>query len=117
MIRQRNRWEYSRLVRKADCIHPIPIYSHIQPYKGGPTELRNTSGAGDAALAALLHDIAANAYHRTAVPDSQKHNRPQPFLSYSSLSRNARYANRVAYEVLRNSSPRLDGPVGSDEEA
>jgi hypothetical protein len=37
------------------------------------------------------------------------------FLSYSSLSRNAQYGNRVAYEVLRNRSPRLMAPVGRDE--
>ena len=78
--------------------------------------MRSTSGAGDAALAALLHDIAANRYHRTTVPDSEKHQAPVRFLTYSSLSRNTQYGNRVAYEVLRLNSPRLDGPVGHDED-
>jgi inosine kinase len=110
-----NRWEYSRLVRRHDCERPQKAYSHIHPYRGGPERLRNTSGAGDAALAALLHDIAANQYHQARVPDSEKHAAPVRFLTYSSLSRNAQYGNRVAYEVLRGSSPRLQGPVGSDD--
>ncbi|MDY0060470.1 MAG: inosine/guanosine kinase [Myxococcota bacterium] len=115
-IPEYNRWEFSRLVRRRDCLQPLPIYSHIHPYLGGPEVLSNTSGAGDAALAALLHDIAANRYHRESVPDSKKHSAAIPFLSYSSLSRSAQYGNRVAYEVLRSCSPRLEGPVGQDQE-
>jgi len=110
-----NRWEYSRLVRRADCKNPVRIYTHTHPYRGGPERLANTNGAGDAALAALLHDLAANRYHRETVPNSDKHAAPVEPLSYSSLSRVAQYANRVAYEVLRGRSPRLEGPVGSDE--
>jgi inosine kinase len=110
-----NRYEYSRLLRRRDCEQPLRVFSRIHPYRGGPDRLSNTSGAGDAALAALLHDIAANAYHRETVPDSTKHAAPKRFLTYSSLSRNAQYGNRVAYEVLRHCSPRLDGPVGPDE--
>ena len=111
-----NRWEFSRLVRRADCERPLRIYSHIHPYHGGPDRLSNTSGAGDAALAAILHDIAANDYHRATVPESRKHAGPARFLTYSSLSRNAQYGNRVAYEVLKARSPRLDGPVDGDPE-
>jgi len=114
-IPEYNRYEYSRLMRLADCEKPHKVYSHIHPYRGGPDTLSNTSGAGDAALAAVLHDIAANRYHRATVPDSEKHAAPAPFLTYSSLSRNAQYGNRVAYEVLRGRSPRIDGPVGPDE--
>ena len=62
------------------------------------------------------HDVAANRYHRARVPHSEKHPEGQRFLTYSSLSRNAQYGNRVAYEVLRGRSPRLDAPVGHDEE-
>jgi len=111
-----NRWEFSRLVRSADCGRPLRVYSHIHPYRGGPARLSNTSGAGDAALAAILHDIAANAYHRATVPNSTKHAGPARFLTYSSLSRNAQYGNRVAYEVLQARTPRLDGPVDADPE-
>ena len=78
--------------------------------------MSNTNGAGDAALAAVLHDIAANRYHRATVPDSEKHSAPVAFLTYSSLSRIAQYGNRVAYEILRGRSPRLDGPVGPDDD-
>jgi inosine kinase len=113
-IAQYNRYEYSRLMRREDCEDPIRIYTHIHPYQGGPARLANTSGAGDAALAAVLHDVAANRYHRTRVPDSAKHPAGMPFLTYSSLSRNAQYGNRVAYEVLKGASPRLEQPVGPD---
>jgi len=112
-----NRWEYSRLMRREDCASPHKIYSHIHPYRGGPEHMRNTNGAGDAALAALLHDMAANRYHRATVPESDKHAAPVPFLTYSSLSRCAQYGNRVAYEVLRGHGPRLEAPVGPDEES
>lgn len=112
-IEEYNRYEYSRLMRYNDCAKPKRIFTQIPPYHGGPNRIRNCSGAGDAALAAALHDIAANRYHRTAVPDSYKHR--APFLSYSSLSRIAQYGNRVAYEVLKGSSPRLDSPVGRDK--
>jgi inosine kinase len=111
-----NRWEFSRVVRKKDCDNPLKIYSHIHPFRGGPEQMGNTNGAGDAALAALLHDVAANHYHRSMVPGSRKHSAERPFLTYSSLSRNAQYCNRVAYEVLRGRSPRLNGPVGRDDE-
>ena len=104
-------------MRRQDCERPQKVYSHIHPYRGGPDRLSNTSGAGDAALAALLHDIAANEYHRKLLPHSEKHAAPVPFLTYSSLSRNAQYGNRVAYEVLGARSPRLDGPVGHDDGA
>ncbi len=115
-IPEYNRWEYSRLMRRADCARPLQIFSHIHPYHGGPDRLRNTSGAGDAALAAILHDIAANRFHRAKVPESDKHVSGTRFLTYSSLSRNAQYGNRVAYEVLKGRSPRLDRPVGPDED-
>ena len=115
-IPEYNRWEYSRLLRRSDCETPLQVFSHIHPYRGGPDRLSNTSGAGDAALAAILHDIVANRYHRTTVPNSRKHAAPMRFLTYSSLSRNAQYGNRVAYEVLRGHTPRLDGPVGPDSD-
>ena len=115
-IPEYNRYEFSRLLRRNDCEQPLKIFSHAHPYMGGPDRLRSTSGAGDAALAALLHDIAANRYHRTTVPDSAKHQAPVRFLTYSSLSRNTQYCNRVAYEVLRLNAPRLEGPVGHDED-
>ncbi len=113
-IPEYNRYEYSRLVRRRDWENPLAVYTHIHPFRGGPDELSNTSGAGDAAVAAILHDIAANRYHRAQVPNSTKH--AGEFLSYSSLSRNAQYGNRVAYEVLRGMSPRLDGPIAADDE-
>lgn len=113
-IKEYNRWEYSRLMRRSTCEKPQKIYSHIHPYHGGPKLLRNTNGAGDAALAAVLHDVVANSYHRATVPDSKKHTTGVEFLTYSSLSRIAQYGNRVAYEVLKGCSPRLDSNVGPD---
>ena len=67
--------------------------------------IKNTNGAGDAALAAVLHDLAANLYHRTKVPNSPKHT--GDFLTYSSISQISKYANRVSFEVLSQNSPRL----------
>ncbi len=100
-----NRYEFSRSMLKADCETPIRVFAHISPYMGGPHRIANTNGAGDGALSALLHDIAANRHHRATVPTSSKHKRD--FLTYSSLAQVCRYANRVSYQVLANDSPRL----------
>ncbi|WP_145520272.1 inosine/guanosine kinase [Yersinia mollaretii] len=104
-IAEFNLYEFSRAMRKAYCDHPFRIYSHIAPYMGGPEKIMNTNGAGDGALSAVLHDIAANGYHRNNVPNSSKHVRS--YLSYSSLAQVCKYANRVSYQVLNQHSPRL----------
>lgn len=104
-IPEYNRFEYSRAMARDTCTDPIRIYSHINPYHGGPSVIRNTNGAGDAALAALVHDIAANEHHRDVAPTSPKHK--AQFLTYSSIHQICKYANRVSYEVLRRNSPRL----------
>ncbi len=104
-IPEYNLFEYSRAMRRADCTDPLKIYSHINPYLGGPSVIRNTNGAGDAALAALLHDLTANIYHRGVSPTSPKHQ--ASFLTYSSIHQICKYANRVSFEVLRRNSPRL----------
>ncbi|MBU1244455.1 inosine/guanosine kinase [Myxococcota bacterium] len=104
-IPEYNLFEYSRAMRRADCTDPLKIYSHINPYLGGPSVIRNTNGAGDAALAALLHDLTANLYHRSVSPTSPKHQ--ASFLTYSSIHQICKYANRVSFEVLRRNSPRL----------
>lgn len=119
-IAEFNRYEFSRPMRRAACTKPTKVYAHIAPYHGGPERITSTNGAGDAALAALLHDIAANSYHRERVPNSAKHVRE--FLTYSSMSQVCRYANRVSYQVLIQSSPRLSRGLpereeGLDEEA
>lgn len=100
-----NKFEYSRSMRKADCQKPFKIYTHINPFMGGPVKITNTNGAGDAALAAILHDISASDYHRNMVPNSPKNN--AYYLTYSSLSQISKYANRVSFEVLIQNSPRL----------
>jgi inosine kinase len=110
-----NRWEFSRPMAKAVCDEPFRVYSHIAPYMGGPERISNTSGAGDGALAALLHDMAANRYHRANVPNSSKHSRD--FLTYSSFAQVCRYANRVSYEVLVQDSPRLSHGLPEREDS
>lgn len=100
-----NEFEYSRPMRKKDCNTPVKIFTHINPFKGGPMAIKNTNGAGDAALSAMLHDIAANYHHRTMIPNSPKHT--FEYLSYSSISQISKYANRVSFEVLNQNSPRL----------
>ncbi|ENG6258197.1 inosine/guanosine kinase [Yersinia enterocolitica] len=104
-IAEFNLYEFSRAMRKEHCDNPLRIYSHIAPYMGGPEKIMNTNGAGDGALSAVLHDIAANGFHRNNVPNSSKHVRS--YLSYSSLAQVCKYANRVSYQVLNQHSPRL----------
>jgi inosine kinase len=100
-----NKFEYSRGMMRSECINPIKVYTHINPFRGGPISIKNTNGAGDAALAAVLHDLSANLYHRQKVPKSPKH--VARFLTYSSISQISKYANRVSFEVLSQNSPRL----------
>jgi inosine kinase len=100
-----NKFEYSRGMRRKDCKEVVKIYSHINPFRGGPMMIKNTNGAGDAALAAVLHDLSANLYHKQKVPNSPKH--AARFLSYSSISQISKYSNRVSFEVLSQNSPRL----------
>jgi inosine kinase len=109
-----NRYEFSRPMYRAKCDNPRRVYAHIAPYHGGPERITSTNGAGDAALSALLHDMSANRYHRASVPNSSKHVRD--FLTYSSMSQVCRYANRVSYEVLVQSSPRLTRGLPEREE-
>jgi inosine kinase len=114
-IPEYNKYEYSRSMLKADCRSPIKIFTHINPFMGGPIEIKNTNGAGDAALAALLHDIASNTYHRKVLPNSPKH--LGKFLTYSSIHQVSKYCNRVSYEVLRQNSPRILKGLPNREES
>lgn len=114
-IPEYNRWEYSRAMPRKACAQPQRIFSHINPYLGGPRVIHNTNGAGDAALGALLHDLAANRHHRLAAPTSPKHE--APFLTYSSIHQVCKYANRVSYEVLRRSAPRLQQGLPEREDS
>ena len=109
-----NRYEFSRPILRRNCAEPKRVFAHISPYMGGPERINNTNGAGDGALAAVLHDMAANRYHRANVPNSSKHVRD--FLTYSSMSQVCRYANRVSYEVLVQDSPRLSRGLPEREE-
>ncbi|HSD89412.1 MAG TPA: inosine/guanosine kinase [Kofleriaceae bacterium] len=109
-----NRYEFSRPIRRTGCANPVKVFAHIAPYHGGPERITSTNGAGDAALSALLHDMAANRYHRGRVPGSAKHVRE--FLTYSSMSQVCRYANRVSYEVLAQAAPRLTRGLPEREE-
>ena len=114
-ISEFNKYEFSRAMRKQDCENPVKVYSHIGPYLGGPLEIKNTNGAGDGALSALLHDMAANSYHFVNVPNSDKHE--HTCLTYSSLSQICKYANRVSYEVLTQHSPRLSRALPEREDS
>jgi len=110
-----NEFEYSRAMRKRNCAKPHKIYTHINPFMGGPGKIENTNGAGDAAMSALLHDISANSYHRHLVPTSPKHG--EEFLTYSSLHQVAKYANRASFEVLNQNSPRLSKGLPEKEDS
>ncbi|QTH63408.1 inosine/guanosine kinase [Psychrosphaera ytuae] len=110
-----NQYEFSRPILKENCREPLKIFSHIAPYMGGPDEIKNTNGAGDGALAAVLHDITANVFHKLNVPESSKHGIPA--MSYSSLAQICKYANRVSFEVLSQSSPRLSKGLPDREDS
>ena len=110
-----NRYEFSRPMMKSECKNPIKVYSHISPYMGGPERIKNTNGAGDGALSALLHDMSANSYHRENVPKSSKHQ--YSYLTYSSFSQICLYSNRVSYEVLAQHSPRLSRGLPEREDS
>ena len=110
-----NQFEYSRAMRQKDCKKPIKIFTHINPFMGGPGRVENTNGAGDAALAALLHDISSNKYHKVIVPNSPKHN--EKFLTYSSIHQISKYANRASFEVLSQNSPRLSRGLPEKEDS
>ncbi|KFD17691.1 MULTISPECIES: inosine/guanosine kinase [Tatumella] len=114
-IAEFNQYEFSRAMRYQDCTRPVKVFSHIAPYMGGPEKIMNTNGAGDGALAAVLHDISANNYHRQKVPNSAKHT--QSFLTYSSLAQVCKYANRVSYQVLNQHSPRLSRGLPEREDS
>lgn len=102
-----NRYEYSRAMTRAQIGEREykKVYCHRNPFLGGPNVIKNTNGAGDAALSAVLHDIAANHHHAKLCPSSPKHQ--DSFLTYSSIHQISKYANRVSYEVLSQNSPRL----------
>jgi inosine kinase len=114
-IAEYNKFEYSRAMMKEDCKNPIKIYTHINPYMGGPGVIKNTNGAGDAALAGLLHDIASNTFHRQVTPNSPKH--ITRFLTYSSIHQVSKYSNRASFEVLKQNSPRLAKGLPAREES
>lgn len=114
-IAEFNQYEFSRPMKKDNCQQPIRVYSHISPYMGGPENIKNTNGAGDAALAALLHDMAANGFHKVNVPNSKKHD--YACLTYSSFSQVCKYANRASFEVLAQHSPRLSRGLPEREDS
>ncbi|WP_346433178.1 hypothetical protein [Marinomonas phaeophyticola] len=110
-----NRFEFSRPLSKGACKKPIKVFSHINPYMGGPEKIKNTNGAGDGALSALLHDIAANNFHKDLVPQSSKHK--TDYLAYSSFAQICKYSNRVSYEILAQNAPRLSKGLPEKEDS
>ena len=114
-IAQFNQYEFSRSMRKGACVNPIKVYAHTAPYMGGPDSIKNTNGAGDCALAAVLHDLSANEYHKMNVPNSAKHEHTA--ITYSSLAQISKYANRASYEVLVQHSPRLSRGLPEREDS
>ena len=110
-----NQFEFSRAMSKAQCKQPEMVFSHIEPYMGGPDSIKNTNGAGDGALSALLHDMAANNYHQQYFPNSSKH--ISNALTYSSFAQVCKYANRVSFEMLNQHSPRLSKGLPEREDS
>ncbi len=110
-----NKYEYSRAMKKSKCKNAVKIYAHMNPYLGGPGTIKNTNGAGDAALAGLMHDMVANSYHRKLLPNATKH--IGDHLLYSSLRQVCKYSSRISYEVLKQNSPRLSHGLPEKEDS
>lgn len=110
-----NQFEFSRAMAKSECREPMMVFSHIEPYMGGPEKIKNTNGAGDGALSALLHDMAANHYHKQHFPNSSKHIKSA--LTYSSFAQVCKYSNRVSFEMLNQHSPRLSKGLPEREDS
>ncbi|PVZ66705.1 inosine/guanosine kinase [Pelagibaculum spongiae] len=110
-----NRYEFSRPMIKKYCNDPVQVFAQIDPYMGGPERISNTNGAGDGALAAVVHDVAAKDFHGRVLPTSGKHSRG--YLTYSSFAQVCKYANRVSYQVLAQSSPRLSRGLPEREDS
>ena len=110
-----NRYEFSRPMIKKYCSDPVQVFAQIDPYMGGPERISNTNGAGDGALAAVVHDVAAKDFHCRVLPTSGKHSRG--YLTYSSFAQVCKYANRVSYQVLAQSSPRLSRGLPEREDS
>ena len=110
-----NRYEFSRPMLRNSCQMPVKVHAQIDPYMGGPKRIRNTNGAGDGALSAVIHDMAANAFHAKVLPTSGKHTRS--YLTYSSFAQVCKYANRVSYQVLAQNSPRLSRGLPEREDS
>jgi len=110
-----NQFEFSRAMSKSQCKEPMMVFSHIEPYMGGPDKIKNTNGAGDGALSALLHDMAANHYHQQHFPNSSKH--IGTALTYSSFAQVCKYSNRVSFEMLNQHSPRLSKGLPEREDS
>ncbi|WP_435277068.1 inosine/guanosine kinase [Psychrobium sp. nBUS_13] len=110
-----NQFEFSRAMAKTECSEPMMVFSHIEPYMGGPDKIKNTNGAGDGALSALLHDMAANHYHKQHFPNSSKHLKNS--LTYSSFAQVCKYSNRVSFEMLNQHSPRLSKGLPEREDS
>ena len=110
-----NQFEFSRAMKKSECRAPMMVFSHIEPYMGGPEKIKNTNGAGDGALSALLHDMAANHYHKQHFPNSSKHIKSA--LTYSSFAQVCKYSNRVSFEMLNQHSPRLSKGLPEREDS
>lgn len=91
------------------------VLAYLAIYGWPRKKIKNTNGAGDAALSAVLHDMAANKYHKENVPNSSKHS--NEYLTYSSFSQVCKYANRASYEVLVQHSPRLSRGLPEREDS
>lgn len=106
-----NKFEYSRAMRRADCKEPLKVYSHINPFMGGPNMIKNTNGAGDA---------ASPLFYMILVPIFITQNSTKACGKFFNLlinSQISKYANRVSFEVLSQNSPRLSKGLPEKEDS
>ncbi|HAK95442.1 MAG TPA: hypothetical protein DCM87_10655 [Planctomycetes bacterium] len=74
------------------------------PVRVSPGELVNTNGAGDAALAAVVHELVAARFDGD---DPWRTGAERACITRSTFAEIARYASRVAHEIVRQPQARL----------
>ncbi|HAK94956.1 MAG TPA: hypothetical protein DCM87_08120 [Planctomycetes bacterium] len=89
---------------RRSCTHPEKASFHCDPLPCDPTDLVNTNGAGDAALAAVVHELVAA---RLEGDDPWRAGAERACVTRSTFAEIAQYASRVAHEIVRRPQARL----------
>ncbi|MGB0360405.1 MAG: hypothetical protein ACPGEF_03225, partial [Endozoicomonas sp.] len=84
------------------CLSPCKTICYEPSHLSHQDKLVNTNGAGDSALAALLHGITGKIAHTETVKTESKYT-----LSYKTFAENSYYSSEVSRLILQQEPPRL----------